>query len=96
MIPKFERAPIAARTHHDTAKQADSSAAVRVGYDIAVAHTQKRNRYQPEAIQNVVVVVGVVVPEKDRHKEGKKSPSVAMDLSLLLKQLRFTRALLSS
>ncbi len=57
-------------THHDTAQQADAPAAVSVGDDVPVAYAQKCNRYQPEAVQEVVVVVGVVVPGWRRQGGG--------------------------
>lgn len=49
-------------THHYAAQKTDSSAAISVWNNVAIAHAKERNGYQPETVQDVDVLV-VVVPE---------------------------------
>ena len=49
-------------THHYAAQKTDSSPAISVWNNVAIAHAKERYGYQPETVQDVDVLV-VVVPE---------------------------------
>ena len=53
-------------THHYAAQKTDSSPAISVWNNVAIAHAKERYGYQPETVQDVDVLV-VVVPELVSH-----------------------------
>ena len=56
-------------THHYAAQKTDSSPAISVWNNVAIAHAKERYGYQPETVQDVDVLV-VVVPELVRYNIG--------------------------
>ena len=66
--PCRNRRPVAAlsppetTTHHYAAQKTDSSPAISVWNNVAIAHAKERYGYQPETVQDVDVLV-VVVPD---------------------------------
>ena len=49
-------------THHNTATEANTAAAIRVGYQVTVADRQESHGNQIQAVQDVRVL-GVMVPD---------------------------------
>jgi hypothetical protein len=59
---------LARLAHHDAAKQADATPTIGIGHNISIAHAQKGNGYQPEAVQDISIFL-IMIPVQPTHKK---------------------------